>query len=184
MANNFYDFKAIKNKGDVVSLNDYKGQVVLVVNTATKCGFTPQYQDLDDLYDAYSEKGFTILDFPCNQFGSQAPGTDEEIHAFCTLRYKSKFPRFSKIEVNGENSHPLYKWLKLQKPAAEGFDKKNIFMSLVVMLMTKLNKNYTAKGDIRWNFTKFLIDREGNVVERFEPTVTKEVLAPAIEALL
>ncbi len=184
MASNIYDFTATTNKGEEVSLSAYKGQVVLIVNTATKCGFTPQYKDLDDLYKTYQDRGFTILDFPCNQFGEQAPGTDAEIQQFCTLRFGTLFPRFRKIDVNGANAHPLFSWLKSKTGDINSFDRKHPFMSLVVMLMTKINKNHTDKNDIRWNFTKFLIDREGNVIERFEPTVTKEVLAPAIEKIL
>lgn len=182
--NSVYDFCVKDNKGNEVSLSQYKGKVLLIVNTATACGFTPQYNDLDQLYDTYAEKGFEILDFPCNQFGSQAQGSDEEINEFCTLRYNTKFPRFKKIEVNGENELPLYTWLKKNAGEIKRFDSKHPFMSLIVMLMEKINKNHKANNDIRWNFTKFLVDKEGNVVERFEPTVTKEILAPAIEKLL
>lgn len=179
-----YDFTVIDNKRNEVKLDQYKGKVLLIVNTATACGFTPQYNDLDSLYDAYADKGLEILDFPCNQFGAQAKGTDEEIQQFCTLRYNTKFPRFRKIEVNGENELPLYTFLKQHTGNIKRFDCKHPFMSLVVMLMEKVNKNHKADNDIRWNFTKFLIDREGNVVARFEPTATQEVLAPAIENLL
>ncbi len=180
---NIYDFTVKDNKGNDVAMSQYKGKVLLIVNTATGCGFTPQYNDLDELYDKYAERGFEILDFPCNQFGSQAPGSDEEIHNFCTLRYDTKFPRFKKIDVNGENALPLYSWLK-EYGDIKRFDKKHPFMSLIVMLMEKVNKNHRQDNDIRWNFTKFLIDREGNVVSRFEPTANKEVLDPAIKELL
>lgn len=180
---NIYDFTVKDNKGNDVAMSQYKGKVLLIVNTATGCGFTPQYNDLDELYDKYAEQGFEILDFPCNQFGSQAPGSDEEIHNFCTLRYDTKFPRFKKIDVNGENALPLYSWLK-EYGDIKRFDKKHPFMSLIVMLMEKVNKNHKQDNDIRWNFTKFLIDREGNVVSRFEPTANKEVLDPAIAEIL
>lgn len=182
--NSIYDFTVTNNKGDEVKLDQYRGKVLLIVNTATHCGFTPQYNDLDSLYDTFADKGFEILDFPCNQFGSQAKGTDEEIQQFCTLRYNTKFPRFRKVEVNGENELPLYTYLKQHTGEIKRFDKKHPFMSLIVMLMEKINKNHKADNDIRWNFTKFLVDREGHVVARFEPTATKDVLTPAIESLL
>lgn len=182
--NTIYDFTVTDNKGNEVKLDQYKGKVLLIVNTATHCGFTPQYNDLDSLYDAYKDKGLEILDFPCNQFGAQAKGTDEEIQQFCTLRYNTKFPRFRKIEVNGENESPLYTFLKQNTGKIKRFDSKHPFMSLVVMIMAKINKNHKAGNDIRWNFTKFLVDREGHVITRFESTATKEVLTPAIEALL
>ena len=140
-----YDFKANDYKGNEVSLSDYKGKVLLIVNTATKCGFTPQYNELEELYGKYKEQGFEILDFPCNQFFHQAPGTGEEIHSACVLRFNIKFAQFEKIDVNGAKQHPLYKYLKDNAPENTG---KNI----------------------KWNFTKFLVDREGNVVRRFEPT--------------
>ena len=182
--NTIYDFIVIDNKGNEVKLDQYKGKVILIVNTATACGFTPQYNDLDALYDAYADMGLEILDFPCNQFGAQAQGTDEEIQQFCTLRYNTKFPRFRKVDVNGDNALPLFTFLKQNAGKIKRFDRKHPFMSLVVMLMEKVNKNHKNDNDIRWNFTKFLIDREGHVVSRFEPTATQEVLAPAIESLL
>ena len=154
-----YDYKVLDAKGKEVDLADYKGKVLLIVNTATGCGFTPQYEGLEKLYEKYSGRGFEILDFPCNQFGNQAPGTDEEIVTFCQLRYKTSFRQFKKIEVNGKNELPLYTYLKSQKGGALG-------------------------SRIKWNFTKFLIDREGNVVDRFAPTVTPEKLDDKIAALL
>ena len=178
-----YDYNVVDNKGNDVSLAQYKGKVVLIVNTATACGFTPQYEDLDSLYDAYASKGFEILDFPCNQFGAQAPGTDEEIHSFCTLRYNTQFPRFRKIDVNGENELPLYTFLKSQK-GFTGFAPEHPLTKILHDMFSKADADYASKPDIKWNFTKFLIDQEGRVVARFEPTATKEVLAPAIEALL
>ena len=139
---NVYDFKVLNQKGEEVSLDIYKGKVLLIVNTATKCGFTPQYEALEAIYEELKDKDFEILDFPCNQFMHQAPGSDEEINQFCALRYKTKFPRFKKIDVKGDNADSLYKWLICQ------------------------NEKGKAKN-IKWNFTKFLIDRNGNVVERF-----------------
>ncbi len=178
-----YDFSVTTNKGVEQSLSDYKGKVLLIVNTATECGFTPQYADLDSLYDKYAERGFTILDFPCNQFGAQAPGTDDEIEEFCTLRFGTKFPRFHKIDVNGKDEIPLYTWLKSQKGFA-GFDPNHSLTSILDNMFRKADPDYEQKKDIKWNFTKFLIDRDGNVIERFEPTATKETLAPAIEKAL
>lgn len=178
-----YEFEVIDNKGNNQSLSQYKDKVLLIVNTATACGFTPQYADLDSLYDVYAGRGLEILDFPCNQFGGQAPGTDDEIQEFCTTRFNTQFPRFRKIEVNGENEIPLYTWLKEQKGFA-GFDPAHPLTNILHEMFSKADSAYAEKPDIKWNFTKFLIDREGNVVERFEPTATKEVLAPAIEKLL
>lgn len=180
---NIYDFTVKTNKGADQSLSEYKGKVILVVNTATKCGFTPQYEDLDSLYDEFSGRGFTILDFPCNQFGGQAPESDEEIEQFCTLRFNTKFPRFKKIDVNGENEIPLYTWLKSQKGFA-GFDENHKLTAILEDMFSKADPDYAQKPDIKWNFTKFLIDSEGNVVKRFEPTATKEVIAPEVEKLL
>ena len=150
-----YEIKVLTNKGEEVSLEQYKGKVLLIVNTATGCGFTPQYKGLEDLYEKYHEQGFEVLDFPCNQFFRQAPGSDEEIHQFCTLRYNTTFPRFKKIEVNGKEESPLYTFLKAQ-----------------------------IKGRIKWNFTKFLVDKEGNVVKRFEPTDKPEDFENDIAELL
>ena len=154
-----YDFKANDYKGNEVSLSQYKGKVLLIVNTATKCGFTPQYNELEELYGKYKEQGFEILDFPCNQFFHQAPGTGEEIHSACVLRFNIKFAQFEKIDVNGAKQHPLYKYLKDNAPENTG---KNI----------------------KWNFTKFLVDREGNVVRRFEPTDKPSDFEEEIQKLL
>ena len=139
-AQSVYDFKVKDDVGQEVSLSDYKGKVLLIVNTATRCGFTPQYKDLEPLYQKYHAQGFEILDFPCNQFGQQAPGTIQEIHSFCTANFDIHFPQFDKIDVNGENAHPLYTWLKAQ----------------------------AGGGDIKWNFTKFLVGRDGKVIKRYE----------------
>ncbi len=155
----FYDYTVKGRAGEDVSLLDYKGKVLLVVNTATGCGFTPQYEGLQKLYDTHKDKGFEVLDFPCNQFANQAPGTNEEIQSFCTLNYGTTFPRFSKIDVNGKNASDLYKFLKKQKGSVLG-------------------------SSIKWNFTKFLIDREGNVVKRFAPADTPESIESDIVALL
>lgn len=181
--NSIYDFTVKDNKGNDVSLAQYKGKVLLVVNTATACGFTPQYTELEALYEAYSDKGLEILDFPCNQFGAQAPGTDEEIQEFCVLNFNTRFPRFKKIEVNGENELPLYTYLKSQKGFA-GFDPAHPLTNILHSMFSKADADYAKKPDVKWNFTKFLVDQEGRVVSRFEPTATKEALAPAIEALL
>ena len=156
---NIYDINVKDNKGNDVSLSEYKGKVLLIVNTATGCGFTPQYDGLQDLYEKYQEKGFEILDFPCNQFGNQAPGTEEEIESFCQSRFGITFRQFAKIEVNGKNQSPLYKFLKEQKGGVLG-------------------------DNIKWNFTKFLVDRDGKVIDRFAPTVTPEKLEKNIEEVL
>lgn len=176
-----YDLTMNDAKGNAVSLSDYRGKVLLIVNTATGCGFTPQYDGLQDLYDAYHEQGLEILDFPCNQFGSQAPGTDDEIVSFCQSRYGITFPQFSKIEVNGENEAQLYTYLKEQdvEEVVEGLKDK-----VTMKAVEKLSSTAKKPGDIKWNFTKFLVDREGNVVGRFAPTVKPEKLEARIKELL
>lgn len=170
---NIYDFTVNAQDGSEVSLADYKGKVLLIVNTATGCGFTPQYDELQDIYDAFRDKGFEILDFPCNQFGEQAPGDDEEIHSFCTGRFGITFPQFSKVDVNGENAIPLFKWLT-ENTKFEGFGMSamGIMLSGVVK---KMDKDYKNNGNVKWNFTKFLIDRNGEIVARFEPTDMKNL---------
>ncbi|MBO4338880.1 MAG: glutathione peroxidase [Clostridiales bacterium] len=150
-----YDIKVTDNRGNEVSMSDYKGKVLLIVNTATGCGFTPQYEGLEKMYEKFVDRGFEILDFPCNQFAFQAKGSDEQIHEFCTLNYNTKFPRFKKIKVNGGDAAEIFKYLKEQK-----------------------------KGRIKWNFTKFLVDSEGNVVDRFEPTTKPEDIEASVEKLL
>jgi len=178
---NVYDFTVKDRKGNDVSLADYKGKVLLIVNTATGCGFTPQYTDLQALYDAHEKDGLEILDFPCNQFAEQAPGTDEEIHTFCTGRFGITFPQFSKIDVLGENADPLFKWLT-ENTKFEGFGGA---MSLILgTVVKKMDKDYKNNGNVKWNFTKFLIDREGNIVSRFEPTTDMKKVKNAVEALL
>ena len=183
MKQNVYDFTVKDRRGNDVSLNEYKGKVLLIVNTATRCGFTPQYEELEALYKNYKDKGLEILDFPCNQFGEQAPGTEEEIHQFCTLNFGTEFPQFKKIEVNGENELPLYTFLKSQK-GFKGFDLEHKIGKLLDEMLSKADPKYASKPDIKWNFTKFLIDREGNVVERYEPTTDTKVIEEAINQLL
>ncbi len=178
---NVYDFTVKTRKGADVKLSDYKGKVLLIVNTATGCGFTPQYKELQEIYDAHKDDGLEILDFPCNQFADQAPGTDEEIHTFCTGRFGITFPQFAKIDVNGENAIPLYQWLK-ENTTFEGFNGP---MGLVMAgVAKKMDKDYKNNGKIKWNFTKFLIDREGNIVSRMEPTLSMEKVKAKVEELL
>ena len=177
----YFDYTVTKQDGTQQSLGDYEGKVLLVVNTATGCGFTPQYEDLERIYSAYREQGFEILDFPCNQFGDQAPGTDEEIHEFCTLKFGTEFPQFKKIEVNGENAHPLFAYLATEKPFSGFNGPKGVMMKAVAK---SVDDEFGDKAYIKWNFTKFLVDREGNVVERFEPTVKMKKVRKAIEEAL
>ncbi len=168
-AQEIYKFKVQNDAGKEVSLQEYKGKVLLIVNTATRCGFTPQYKELEALYAAYHEQGLEILDFPCNQFGEQAPGTIEEIHKFCTANFDIQFPQFDKIDVNGKNEHPLYRYLKSQKKF-EGFDMKDNIGKMMDSMLRKQDAGYDKKSDIKWNFTKFLISRDGKVLKRYEPT--------------
>lgn len=154
-----YDIKVVTNKGEEKTLAEYKGKVLLIVNTATKCGFTPQYKGLEELYQKYKDSGLEILDFPCNQFLNQAPGSDSEINSFCEMRYKTTFPRFKKIDVNGENEHELYHFLKK-------FDDGKF------------------DGKIKWNFTKFLVDREGNVIGRYGSLKSPKKIESDLEKLL
>lgn len=156
---NVFDFKVIDQLGEEVSLKQYEGKVLLIVNTATGCGFTPQYKELEELYEKYHEQGFEILDFPCNQFFRQAPGSDQEINQFCSLRYNTQFPRFKKVEVNGDKAEPLFVYLCSQ-------NKKNKYKR------------------VKWNFTKFLVDREGNVVGRFEPATKPKKFEEEIVAAI
>ncbi len=164
-----YDFSLTDTKGNEVSLSAYKGKVLLIVNTATGCGFTPQYNELEAMYRSMKSDGFEILDIPCNQFGNQTPGTDEEIAEFCRVNFGTEFPQFTKSDVNGENELPLYTWLKSQK-GFEGFDKENSLSPRLESMFDKDDPKWRSKSDIKWNFTKFLIDRNGNVIARFEPT--------------
>ena len=168
-AQTVYDFNVKNDEGKEVSLSDYKGKVMLIVNTATRCGFTPQYKELEELYQKYSQSGLEILDFPCNQFGQQAPGSIEEIHNFCTANFNIHFPQFDKIDVNGDNAHPLFTYLK-SKQAFGGFDLNERLGKLLDDMMRKKDPEFDKNPDIKWYFTKFLIDRQGNVIKRFEPT--------------
>ena len=182
---NIYQFSVLDGAGDTVDLSVYQGKVLLVVNTATQCGFTPQYEELQKLYDLYRDKGFEILDFPCNQFGQQAPGTNEEIHEFCTGTYNITFPQMAKIDVNGadEQQSPLYAWLIAKAPFA-GFDTTNPIGARLDQMFRSQDSLFDRTPDIKWNFTKFLIDREGNVVRRFEPYEGYEPIDAAIKELL
>ena len=167
-AQEIYDFKVMNDEGQEVLLSDYKGKVLLIVNTATRCGFTPQYNELEALYKKYQSEGLEILDFPCNQFGEQAPGTIQEIHQFCTANFDIQFPQFDKIEVNGENEAPLYTYLKAQK-GFSGFDLNDKTGKFMDEMLRKKDADYDKKSDIKWNFTKFLISRDGRVIKRYEP---------------
>lgn len=178
-----YDFQVKDVYGDEVDLKKYEGKVLLIVNTATECGFTPQYDDLQDLYEKYGDEGFEVLDFPCNQFGNQAPGSDAEIASFCDARFGLTFSRFAKIDVNGENAAPLYKYLVLQKGFA-GFDPSHELTPVLDGMLSGADPDYQKKPDIKWNFTKFLVDRGGNVVERFEPTEDMGYVESKIKELL
>lgn len=177
----FYDYSVKTRKGGDFNLADLKGKVVLIVNTATGCGFTPQYKGLEELYENHHDKGFEILDFPCNQFADQAPGNDDEIHEFCTLKYKTQFDQMKKIEVNGENEDPLYTFLKSEKPDEE---VKGLKAKAAMKAVSKISKSTKTASDIKWNFTKFLVDRQGNVVGRYNPTVTPETIEKDIVELL
>ena len=179
---NIYDLNVKDRAGNEVSLSEYKGKVLLIVNTATGCGFTPHYDPMEAMYKEYRDQGFEILDFPCNQFAGQAPGNDEEIHEFCTMKFNTEFPRFAKIDVNGENADPLFAYLATEKPF-EGFGK-GLKMAAFSKFADANNKKYGDKAYIKWNFTKFLVDREGNVISRFEPTVDMDVVKEAVKALL
>ena len=168
-AQSIYDFKVINDVDQEVSLSEYKGKVLLIVNTATRCGFTPQYKELEALYEKYRSEGLEILDFPCNQFGQQAPGTIQEIHQFCSINFDIQFPQFDKIEVNGANEAPLYTWLKAQK-GFSGFDVNDQRGKFMDEMLRKQDAGYDKKSDIKWNFTKFLVSRDGRVLKRYEPT--------------
>ena len=180
---NVYDFSVKKMNGETQALRDYEGKVLLIVNTASKCGFTPQFEGLEKLYQAYKEKGLVILGFPCNQFAGQDPGTNEEIKEFCSLNYGVTFPMMAKIDVNGKDADPLYRYLESQK-GFEGFDMEHPIGPKLDEILRGEDENYAQNSDIKWNFTKFLIDRDGAAIERFEPTTTPEKIAPAIEKLL
>jgi len=175
-----YDIKVKDDAGCEVSIGDYKGKVLLIVNTATRCGFTPQYKELEALYEKYSKDGLEILDFPCNQFGQQAPGTIQEIHQFCTANFAIGFPQFDKIDVNGPQASPLFTYLKAQQGFG-GFDQNDPMGKRMDEMMKKRDADYAKNADIKWNFTKFLVTRDGKVIRRFEPTDKMSDVEAAIE---
>ena len=177
-----YEYNVKDTEGNDVSLSEYEGKVLLIVNSATECGFTPQYNELTEIYNEFKDDGFVILDFPCNQFGGQAPGTDDEIHEFCTMHFNTTFPQMKKADVNGENELPLYTYLKSQK-GFEGFDE-HPYKALLEKMFSDADPDWDKKPDIKWNFTKFIIDREGNVVARFEPTADMADVEACVKALL
>ena len=177
-----YDYKVTARDGSEVSLSDYKGKVILIVNTATGCGFTPHYEPIEKMYEDFHDQGFEVIDVPCNQFAGQTPGTDEEIHEFCTLKYNTQFPQMKKSDVNGPNALPLFTYLKSQK-GFEGFGKgaKALAMGL---LLKRIDKDYKNNPDIKWNFTKFIVNRKGDVVARFEPTANMDEVRDCVEKLV
>ena len=177
-----YDYSVPTPQGEEISLKDYEGKVMLIVNTATGCGFTPQYKELEEMYEKYAEKGLVIIDIPCNQFRGQAPGSDQEIHEFCQLHYNTKFPQMKKSDVNGENALPLYGYLKSQK-GFEGFGGGPAALMLSGVVKAE-DKDYKNNPDIKWNFTKFVVDRAGSVVARFEPTAKMADLDACVAKLL
>ena len=177
-----YDFTVKDRQGNEVSLSEYQGKVLLIVNTATGCGFTPHYEPLEAMYRDMKDQGFEILDFPCNQFAGQAPGSDDEIHQFCTLKFGTEFPQFAKIDVNGENADPLFAYLAAEKPF-EGFGK-GLMSAAMNKYATMNNKQFGDKAYIKWNFTKFLVSRQGDVIARFEPTVDMKEVRDAVAAEL
>ena len=176
-----YDNKVKNRSGEEISISDYKGKVLIIVNTATGCGFTPQYEGLEKLYKKYHDQGLEILDFPCNQFGNQAPGSDDEIHEFCSLKYNTSFDQFAKTDVNGENESPLYTYIKneIQEDIVEGMKNK-----MAMKAIEKISKTAKEPKDIKWNFTKFLVDRNGKVVARYSPTFKPEDMEEKIKELI
>ena len=179
---NFYDISVTRPDGSQLSMADYQGKVVLVVNTATGCGFTPHYEPLEKMYEKYHDQGLEIVDVPCNQFKGQTPGTDEEIHEFCTLKYNTQFPQMKKSDVNGENAIELFKYLKSQK-GFEGFGKGPAALAMSALLKT-IDKDYKNNPEIKWNFTKFVINRDGEVVARFEPTADMKKVEECVASLI
>ena len=177
-----YEYSVPAPDGTEVKLADYQGKVMLIVNTATGCGFTPHYKPIEEMYEKYHDKGLEVIDIPCNQFAGQTPGTDEEIHQFCTLKYNTQFPQMKKSDVNGENELPLYTYLKSQK-GFEGFGKSPAALMMAGVLK-KFDKDYKNNPNIKWNFTKFVVDREGNVVARFEPTADMKKVEECVASLI
>ncbi len=176
-----YDYSIVDRSGKEVSLNEYKGKVLIIVNTATGCGFTPQYEGLENLYKKYHDEGLEIIDIPCNQFGNQAPGTDDEIHEFCALKYNTSFDQFTKADVNGESELPLYTYLKeqIKDDKIEGLKNK-----MAMKAVEKISKTAKKDGDIKWNFTKFLVDKDGKVVGRYSPIFKPEDMEEDIKKLM
>ena len=177
-----YDYKIATGDGGVLDLAECRGKVILVVNTATGCGFTPQYAPIEQMYKDYHDQRLEIVDIPCNQFGAQAPGSDDEIHEFCTVHYNTTFPQMKKADVNGENELPLYTYLKSRK-GFEGFGE-HPYKALLEKMFAEADPDWASKSDIKWNFTKFVTDREGHVVARFEPTADMAEVEACIKALL
>ena len=176
-----YDYFLLDREGKYIKLKEYEGKVLIVVNTATGCGFTPQYDGLEKLYKEYHYKGLEIIDIPCNQFGNQAPGTNDEIHEFCALKYNTSFDQFAKADVNGENELPLYTYLKeqIKKDKIDGLKNK-----MAMKAVEKISKTTKNDGDIKWNFTKFLVDKEGKVIERYSPTYKPEDMEEDIKKII
>ena len=179
---NIYDYEIEQANGEKIKMADYQGKVIIIVNTATGCGFTPHYKDLELMYEKYHDLGLEIIDIPCNQFAGQTSGTDKEIHEFCTLKYNTQFPQMKKSDVNGEKELSLYTYLKSQK-GFEGFGKGVAALTMSGMLK-KIDKDYKKNSNIKWNFTKFVIDREGKVVARFEPTTNMKDVEALIDKLI
>ena len=177
-----YDFKALSNKGAEVDFAQFEGKVLLIVNTASKCGFTPQYDDLEALWNKYKDRGLQVIGFPCDQFGHQEPGSDEEIAEFCRINHGVTFPLMQKIEVNGPDAHPIYKYLKAQK-GFQGFGK-GPKAAMMKMVMKKADPDFENNSEIKWNFTKFLISKDGSRIERFAPTIPMKTVEQAIEEML
>jgi len=177
-----YDYSVPKTDGTELSLSEFRGKVLLIVNTATGCGFTPHYKPLEEMYEKYHDRGLEIIDIPCNQFAGQTPGTDDEIHAFCTLHYNTQFPQMKKSDVNGDTALPLYGYLKSQQ-GFKGFGKSPTALMMSGMLK-KIDKDYQNNPEIKWNFTKFLVDRNGRVAARFEPTADMKDVDKAVAELL
>lgn len=178
-----YDFTVKDADGNEVALSEYEGKVLLINNSATECGFTPQYDDLQNMYEIYGDRGFVILDFPCNQFGNQAPGEMDEIVSFCDSTYGITFPIFEKIKVNGPDAAPLYKYLKSEKGFA-GFDPEHELTPMLENILPQMDPDYKNNSEIKWNFTKFLIDKRGNVIERYEPTADLMEIEHKVDILL
>jgi glutathione peroxidase len=178
-----YNFEATDIDGEIVNFEKYKGKVLIIVNTASKCGFTPQYDDLEKLYKKYKEQGFEILGFPCNQFADQEPGNNSEVKSFCTINYGVTFPIFEKIDVRGKDTHPIFKYLTLKAPY-KGIDESVMSGKILKKFLSEELPEYLVGDSIKWNFTKFLIDRDGNIVQRYESPVEPMDMTNDIEALL